>query len=193
MCLPRLCQHRANKTPDTHHHSYITVGLFALFFVLKGACSEEGLSLSTLKGQVVSSSVIALQIIYIPVTRATLNVFMCTPVGDGSFVYYDIDKACFGPEHQLIALLVALPSLIVFVVGFPCGLCYHLNKQNLPDRITRWANKTQNEEDEMIFQRFSYVVKGYKPHFWFWELVIMIRKVYNVTAATTTALQPPPL
>ena len=158
--------------------------------MLKGACSEEGLSLSTLKGQVVSSSVIALQIIYIPVTRATLNVFMCTPVGDGSFVYYDIDKVCFGPEHQLIALLVALPSLIVFVVGFPCGLCYHLNKQNLPDRNTRWANKTQTEEDEMIFQRYSYLVKGYKSRFWFWELVIMIRKVYNVTAATTTALQP---
>jgi hypothetical protein len=121
--------------------------MVAVFWLLYGKCTPDH---ETLKRQVVSSLVAAFMVVYITVTRSTLNVFLCTSIGDNQrLVYYDVDSSCFGSSHLIWVLLVAMPSLLFFVVGFPLALLRHLRKLEMPAFLHRWNHGQQTDEDKV--------------------------------------------
>ena len=80
----------------------------------------------------------------------------------------NLDIRCWHSEHHFYSVHVALPGLILwglFAPGFILGF------------ILKYRHKLH--ENSMI-KRFGFLLKGYKPHLFYWEFVIIYRKIVIV-------------
>ena len=69
------------------------------------------------------------------------------------------------PLHNQIALYVALPCLILWGLGIPLGVLILMRKD---------STKLHTQQ---VRQKFGFLYNGYKAHNYFWEIVIMYRKI----------------
>ncbi|CDW89726.1 UNKNOWN [Stylonychia lemnae] len=75
---------------------------------------------------------------------------------------------CYKGQHLFWALAVALPAMIVWGLGIPFfGLALLLrSKKKLDQIITR--------------QKLGFLFRGYKRKYYYWEIVIMYRKIFLI-------------
>ena len=78
---------------------------------------------------------------------------------------YDLEVACWKSEHIRYSVFVAAPSLIIWGFGIP---------------LVAWIVLSKNKKNlEMIDlrEKYGFLYNGYKKSFYFWESVIMYRKI----------------
>ena len=78
---------------------------------------------------------------------------------------YDLEVSCWRSEHIKYILFVATPSLIIWGFGIP---------------LIAWITLSRNKSDlELIDlrEKYGFLYNGYKKSFYFWESVIMYRKI----------------
>ena len=74
--------------------------------------------------------------------------------------------------HGMIIAVVAVPALILYGLIFPClGMLYIRTKK---DRQT----------NAKVLFRFGLLYSGYAPKFWWWELIIFVRKLTIILIVT---------
>jgi hypothetical protein len=78
---------------------------------------------------------------------------------------------CWDYEHVKYILLIALPCCVVWIFGLPL-LCLGLLYRSR-ERLTA----------ESIQIKYSFLYKGYRPELYYWEFVILYRKVILVCTA----------
>lgn len=78
---------------------------------------------------------------------------------------------CYTGAHFFWALCVALPALIVWGLGIPF-FAYIL--------LTREKAKLGTME---LKEKFGFLFNGYKKEFYYWEVVIMYRKILMIVIA----------
>ena len=95
-----------------------------------------------------------------------MDMFDCS-VYDGDLrLVADLQVLCYAdPWHNTIALYVALPCLILWGLGIPLGV-FVLMRKDYPMIHT-----------QEVRQKFGFLFNGYKTHNYFWEIVIMYRKI----------------
>ena len=86
-------------------------------------------------------------------------------VDDTSRVLDDLEVICYSNLHKFFSFAVALPSIIVWGVGIPLFALLLLFR----DR--------NNLEEISVKKKFGFFFRGYKSSFYFWEIVIMYKKV----------------
>eukprot|EP00002_Diphylleia_rotans_P010516 TRINITY_DN2099_c0_g1_i2.p1 TRINITY_DN2099_c0_g1~~TRINITY_DN2099_c0_g1_i2.p1 ORF type:complete len:731 (+),score=104.79 TRINITY_DN2099_c0_g1_i2:618-2810(+) len=101
------------------------------------------------------------------IARDVFGVFGCTVYDDGDNKWY-LNVApwitCDPMSGEMKRLLgMAIPVFISFVLSLPLGLYYLLKKRN--------------PQDESDTQRIGFLYLAYKEECWFWELVIMTRRL----------------
>merc|ERR1711918_322924 len=85
------------------------------------------------------------------------------------------DVKCFSSEHVAYVLLIGAPGVIIYLVAVPGVVLWELWKR-------REAIQDQTHpEHEYAWLTFSYLVACYNPEFFFWEVVIMCRKLVFLT------------
>jgi hypothetical protein len=84
----------------------------------------------------------------------------------------EISIQCWTEEHSHYALSIAVPSLVIWVLILPSILFFLLFKAN---RSLTWADKTQYLKHLML---------GLKSDFYWWELVLFLRKNLLLTASS---------
>ena len=67
---------------------------------------------------------------------------------------------------------VALPCLIIWGLGIPAAVYSLMNK---------WKDKLTTRD---VKRQFGFIYKGYKLHNYYWEIVIMYRKIMCIFVAT---------
>jgi len=77
----------------------------------------------------------------------------------------DLEIVCYQGQHFFWSMAVALPSLIVWGLGIPAFGFMLLFKER------KRLNSVQAR------QKFGFLFRGYKQRFYYWEIVIMYRKV----------------
>ena len=77
----------------------------------------------------------------------------------------DLDLECFSGSHFYWAVLGGVPGLLLWVAGIPLGTWLLLQER-----------KDQLENNE-IKSKYGFLFKGYRPSTYYWESVIMYRKV----------------
>lgn len=119
------------------------------------------------------------------VLQVSLQMYSCVEVEIGtSWLLHDMEVACWQGAHLTFAFGVALPAMLIWSVGTPLLLWGLLFKQRqslrLPDNL----------------RRIGFLYAGYRPSFYFWEFLVVLRKslmaiVANtgVSAASTTQMQ----
>ena len=110
-------------------------------------------------------------VLYPTITRKVFTTLSCRSglmEGDStSYLWEDLEIDCHGVGHVTFIVLVALPGLVLFVIGFPACSLYFLRKRL---KKTGWTN------DTTMF-RYAVIVSGYTHKHWMWEIVICARKV----------------
>eukprot|EP00002_Diphylleia_rotans_P027184 TRINITY_DN543_c0_g2_i1.p1 TRINITY_DN543_c0_g2~~TRINITY_DN543_c0_g2_i1.p1 ORF type:complete len:651 (+),score=55.60 TRINITY_DN543_c0_g2_i1:2016-3968(+) len=101
------------------------------------------------------------------ISKDVFGIFGCTVYDDGDGAWYLnvapwIKCDPISVEMELL-LAMAIPTFILYVVGLPLALFYVVMK--------RKPNDTSNTE------KIGFLYKAYKEECWFWELVVMFRRL----------------
>jgi hypothetical protein len=81
------------------------------------------------------------------------------------FLREDLAMVCYEHEHLIWALGVALPAILLWVVGFPIAKVHAL------------YTRRHRLEDEHTHATYGFLYNGYKPGFYWWEFVVDTRKI----------------
>ena len=93
------------------------------------------------------------------------NDFQCTQVDSEERIWKDLDIVCWTKAHWYISYFVALPSIVVWGLGIPF-FAFLL--------MFRVRDKLNSLE---IKERYGFLFRGYKKEFYYWEIIIMYRKI----------------
>ena len=78
---------------------------------------------------------------------------------------------CWEEHHAFFSYSVALPSIVLWGLGIPIfGLIQiFLNKENL--------------EKISVRKKYGFLYRGYKKTFYYWDILIMYRKIFIIALA----------
>ena len=77
----------------------------------------------------------------------------------------DLDIECFSGSHLLWAVFGGVPGLLLWVMGIPLGTWLLLREAR------------EHLESPQVKSKYGFLFKGYHPNTYYWESVIMYRKV----------------
>eukprot|EP00347_Sterkiella_histriomuscorum_P005934 403354704 len=119
----------------------------------------------------ISSVVISLFLAHPSIVQYMFNDFKCKDIEGEQRVYSDLEVTCWDVQHYIYSYFVALPSIIVWGLGIPFFALILLLRvrKNLDSIETR--------------QKFGFLYRGYKQDFYFFEIIIMYRKVLIIFIA----------
>jgi hypothetical protein len=94
-----------------------------------------------------------------------LHEFKCQDVDGESRLKADLEIVCWQPTHKLFAYMVAMPALIVWGLGLPLMIVWLM------------ARRSGDLASEEARESYGFLYGGYKSDFYFWEVLIIFRKV----------------
>ena len=149
----------------------IPAGLLVL-----AACVWAAISIcskvSNILHKVVASLVMILFILHPSLTKSMFSLYSCKELRPGElWLVADFDLRCWSSDHVKNILMVSVPSIGIWIFGLPivCLLNLYRLRRGLLDPFTQL--------------KFSFLYKGYHLKWYFWEFVILYRKVALVCAA----------
>ena len=151
--------------------------------------------------RVILTMIVMLFMVHMSVTKASLQLMTCRPLGqlgsdaarldgtvmgsvasDGcsveearSRVAGDLELCCTDPTVQSFRLGLGIPSMLVYAFGIPvtAGLVLWWNQKNL--------------EQKRVRATLGFLYAGYRKETYYWETVVMIRKALVATIAVFLA------
>jgi len=125
---------------------------------------------------VVTATVVAVFFNYMKVSTQLVSIFMPSDViNDVTYLSADWDAPAYTSEH-IATMVAAAITLIIFTFGAPVAALGVLIYMRIKDRL----------HEPEIFTMFGFLYAGYKPKYFWWESMVLLRKV----ASTVIALAP---
>ena len=125
---------------------------------------------------VVTATVVAVFFNYMKVSTQLVAIFMPSDIINSvTYLSIDLDMVAYTPAH-VTTLVFAAITLLIFTIGAPIGALCALIHFNRMERL----------DEPEIFTMFGFLYAGYKPKFYWWESMVLLRKVI----ATVIALAP---
>jgi hypothetical protein len=150
--------------------SLLPIALFLLcllVWLLLGCC----LDIQNKARKIGASAVIILFILHPTITKQMFSMFACMDIGDGHlWLDSDLSLRCWDALHVRQLLYLALPSIIIWIIGLPSLTLGIL------------IRKRFGLERESTRLMFCFLYKGYQRKRFYWEFVILYRKVALLTA-----------
>ena len=94
-----------------------------------------------------------------------VDMFNCQDFDGDLRLITDLQVVCWEGLHPLMAYGIALPCLLLWGIGIPAGVWILMNRDR--ERLDTIAVK----------EKFGFLYNGYKRSSYFWEIVIMYRKI----------------
>ena len=141
----------------------ITVIICTLFWTLKSFINRKW---TQNLEKLVASIIIVMFLFHPEILRYTLSAFACSEIDANEYwLVKNLNIRCWHSEHSFYSQNFALPGLIIWGLLAPALVLIFIRKNH----------KLHNEET--MNTRFGFLILGYKSHFYFWEFVIMYRKI----------------
>merc|ERR1711998_625651 len=129
--------------------------------------------------------------LYPTISRKIFQSFSCLGgLKDGaadSYLNHDLEVACTDIGHIVYIIMVALPALLIYVVGFPVTslLCVRKDRQTARHRREQQqkSHDRETETPDNTAYRFSILLQGYHDRCWYWESIVMLRKATLILIA----------
>jgi len=100
----------------------------------------------------------------------------CPQGNEGRRLVLDLDVCCHNTDALLFMYSSGLPSIVLFAVGIPA----------LAGLRLWWVRARVDDPD--VVATMGFLMEGFKPETFFWEIVIMVRKLAIV--AITVVVEP---
>jgi hypothetical protein len=97
--------------------------------------------------------------------------FSCITIEGEQRLLSDLSITCNKGAHFVYSYGVAIPSIIVWGLGIPMFAFILLKRE---------SNKLETME---VREKFGFLYRGFKKDFFFWEIVIMYRKIAMIVIA----------
>ena len=107
-----------------------------------------------------------LYLIYPTLISNAFKLFDCTDIGGRSYLQSDLEERCYVGRHMLMVFILGLPQLIIFVLGLPLLLFWFLLK-----------NHDELHTKHAVLARYGLFYDAYRKDKYYWELIIVIRKI----------------
>lgn len=109
-------------------------------------------------------------ILYPTIAGMVFKLFACRGgLYDGDHDYYlqyDLESPCWNASHIAFVVMLGLPTIIVYIIGFPVAGLFFMYR-----RIKRYG-----WHDDRLMYRYAILMSGYRHECWYWEGVISFRK-----------------
>ena len=99
------------------------------------------------------------------------NDFNCKSIDGTQRVYLDLEIVCWSSVHSFWSFAVAMPGIIAWGLGIPAFAFFLMAKEK---------SKLDTVETRM---KFGFLYNGYKLEYYYWEVVIMYRKIILIFIA----------
>lgn len=130
---------------------------------------------STCWDRFVMSVVVVAFMVHPTLTKNTMSLFTCRQLGTASFLVSDLDIPCFSSQHSSWVLALALPALLLYVIGIPCAAFLLLYRQR--EHLRGERAEAGGDVPLPVRKKLGFLFNGFKPAFYYWEVVISMRKV----------------
>ena len=149
-------------------------GIWKLYARLKGISfnvrvikskTGEALHVLTPKDKMVVSFCVLIYLLYPTLCSQGFALFNCIRIGNDFYFLIDLEEICYTGRHLSWMLAVGVPQLMLHVVGLPAVGFYMLyrNRHKLEHPVVR--------------ARYGLFLGGYKRNRYYWEVVVIMRKV----------------
>lgn len=149
----------------------LPIGLMIIVYVVWFVICKIKKQMDQLFSKFIATIVLLLFLIHPSLTQSMIDMFNCQEFDGELRLLVDLQIVCFEGMHKSIVFGVALPCLIVWGLGIPVTVFILMRKEK--DKLDTIAVK----------QRFGFLYNGYKRHNYFWEIVIMYRKILCIFIA----------
>ena len=116
-------------------------------------------------GKFVATLVISLFTIHPNIVQTMFNDYNCKDIDGDKFVFVDMTIKCWDTAHAFWSYSVAMPSIIVWGLGIPFFALVLMTRER------HQLDKIETKE------KFGFLYNGYTQALFFWEIVIMYRKI----------------
>ena len=145
---------------------------WALSGLVWGAIAYFKSKKSYLQKELVATMIVLFFLVHPTLVKVMFSVFACREIeGQGYWLVENLDIQCWDNTHTFYALAVALPSILVWGVGTPCGVLFAIWKRR------RYLHTVDNK------LRFGFLFNGYKTSKFYWEFVVVLRKILVICLA----------
>eukprot|EP00741_Cyanophora_paradoxa_P012101 tig00020592_g11693.t1 len=113
------------------------------------------------------SVVVSLYLVHPQITQKMFKLFSCRDLGGGrSYLQQDMKVDCNTLEFRLWQWGLGAPAIVVYGFGIPVAafLVLYRNRHRL--------------EETAFKRKFSFLYRGYKQRCWYWECVVIVRKLF---------------
>lgn len=118
-----------------------------------------------------STLIIMLFIVHPLITQYFIQMFDCKEYDGDVRLQQDLQIICWDDLHGIMTYGLALPCFIFWGLGIPAVIYWLMAKEE------------RNLETEDIKIQFGFLYLGYKRDVYFWEIVIMYRKIIALMIA----------
>ena len=121
------------------------------------------------------SNVYFVYVAFPSIVRMQFELFSCQTICGVEYLTKDEQEPCWisGSRHERYAFAVAIPGLLLYVVVLPTVTLLYL-----------WSHRHSLMTDRTIIFRWGLLFSGYNKHRWFWELVVVLRKILLILIVT---------
>ena len=121
-----------------------------------------------LESRFVTAYIFIIFMIFPSITQKMVDQFNCQYYDNEYRSRKDLQVFCYVGYHLYFSLAVALPGIFIYSIGIPAGVLYLM-------RLDKDKLETIN-----VKQKFGFLINGYKRKFFYWEIILMYRKVLMI-------------
>lgn len=129
-----------------------------------------------MKDEFVATLIILLFIAHPSLVKSQFSAFSCREIDPGEYwLVENLDIECWSGEHLFYALNFALAGIVVWGIGIP-AICLH------------FLNLSSRRLDEISVRlKFGFLFNGYNYKHYYWEFVILYRKIIIICCSVFLA------
>jgi len=105
----------------------LSIGSSIVWIFVKCICKSKKIAL---RRNIVITWYTIILLLYPTITTTTFSLFACMNYEDGnSYMINDMNIECWGPEHVKFSLLIGMPLIFVWTIGFPVIIFWAMFKR----------------------------------------------------------------
>lgn len=164
----------SSSSTNTYYYKIVFFGflpliIFIISFAVWLAISFIKNSYRYLRREYFTTLVVLFFIVYPNVVKAMLLNYSCVYVDmKGNFLDENTKIECWKGDHLKYSLIITIPAIIIWALGIPALVLIRITKQR------RFLHRDYNK---IIF---GFIYNGYKTTHFYWEFIIMYRKVIMI-------------
>jgi len=167
----------------------VIVIIFSFFFWLVRGCLSSQMTRQQRVDNTISTIAIIWFIFYPTIVSYLASSINCTEFEGVWRLYDDLEEVCWTGDHSTVVFSISIPGLVLWAFGMPLlGLfLVRRSRMNLAALEFHSDPSIYNNLRDRNKLRLGFLTQGFEDEFYYWEIVLLLRKTTLVLLMTFLA------